>query len=269
MIHKIIVIDQRTTIGQPLYDDGTIVLETELLTGFISALSAFAQCLGEEAIEFQGADLGNSRFSLISRDHLTYAIFQDIFDNDPFSRIMLKEIIDIYHDELVQINLASEYLQESMINEIASLLETKSFPVSILKDFNREIETILSESSLQFDLLFLGSITKGIITVWRRPINPRIMQLFLDIVSKIPLDMNWLAQGKTNSFTPAIEPQLSELETWIIKRISVTQFFIAGRATTKEIVLKDDLTEICSVTIEKIIEVIEKALEQEWSKRGI
>ena len=56
MIHKIIVIDSRTTVGQVLYDNGVVALETDLLTGFISALSAFAKCLGEKYIEFKGAD---------------------------------------------------------------------------------------------------------------------------------------------------------------------------------------------------------------------
>lgn len=269
MIHKILVIDQRTTIGQPLYDDGTVILETDLLTGFISALSAFAQCLGEEAIEFKGADLGNNRFSLITRDHLTYAVLQDLFDNEPFSRIMLKEIIDLYHNELVQINLASESIQKTILTDIASFIESETFPKTILKSLNKTIENILTESRLQFDLLFLGSITNGIIQIWRRPINPHMMKLFLDIISKIPLEMNWLAEGKIKSFTPQVTTQIPEFETWIIKRISVTEFFIAGRATTKKIGSKDALTEICSVTIERIVKTIEKALEQEWSKKNI
>ena len=132
MIHKIIVIDQRTTVGQILFDDGLVLLETDLLTGFISALSAFAQCLGEQSGEFKGADLGDNRFSLISRDHLTYAVFQDLFDNEPFARLTLKEIIDIYHDELMETNLSMESIRSSITKEITTLIETEYFPVSIL-----------------------------------------------------------------------------------------------------------------------------------------
>ena len=265
MIHKIIVIDQRTTVGQILYDDGVVILETDLLTGFISALSAFAQCLVEESVEFKGADLGDNRFSLISRDNLTYAVFQDLFDNEPYARLALKEIIDIYHDELMGINLSMKSIRSSITNEITNLIETEFFPLSILNNINTEINETIEKSSINFDLMFLSSITNGIIQVWRRPINPAIMKQFLDIISKIPLEMSWLAEGKTqqngDSNSNSSNP---ELEAWMIKRVSQTNFFIAGRATAKTDEMKDGCSQKISEVFEKIATLIEKSLEKEW-----
>jgi len=267
MIHKIIVIDQRTTVGQILYDDGMVPLETDLLTGFISALSAFAKCLGEESIEFKGADLGDNRFSLITRDHLTYAVFQDLFDNEPFARMALKEIIDIYHDELLSLNLSIEPVRKTITKEIKNLIETEYFPMSILKTIKIEIEEIIENSSLNFDLMFLSSINHGIIQVWRRPINPSIMKQFLDIISKIPLEMSWMAEGKTSNYNLLdLNDDLStDFEAWMIKRISSTSYFIAGRAiTNNEEEQKESLSSKLSLIFERIAKIIEKALEKEW-----
>ncbi|MBN1330804.1 MAG: hypothetical protein JXA54_15130 [Candidatus Heimdallarchaeota archaeon] len=265
MIHKLIVIDQRTTVGQILYDDGIVALETDLLTGFISALSAFAKCLGEESIEFKGADLGEHRFSLITRDHLTYAVFQDLFDNEPFARMALKEIIDIYHDELMLLNLSIDTIRKSITKEIINLIETEYFPLGILKFISKEIEFIISESSINFDLLFLSSINHGIIQVWRRPINPIIMQQFLDTISKIPLEMNWLAEGKTSNFgLEDIKEDESELEAWMIKRISTTNYFLAGRAFAKGSNDKEVFSSKISVVFESMSNIIERELEIIW-----
>lgn len=265
MIHKIIVIDQRTTVGQVLYDDKIVALETDLLTGFISALSAFAKCLGEESIEFKGADLGHHRFSLITRDHLTYAIFQDLFDNEPFARIALKEVIDTYHDELLLLNLSLEPIRLSITKEIANLIEMEYFPVTILKKINIQIESLIVTSGINFDLLFLSSITNGIIQVWRKPINPIIMKQFLDIISKIPLEMNWLAEGKTSSFgIIGLDGEEPEHEAWMIKRVSTTNFFIAGRALAKVNENQENFSSHLSEIFEQIAFKIEKALEQEW-----
>lgn len=267
MIHKIIVIDSRTTVGQVLYDNDVVALETDLLTGFISALSAFAKCLGEKSIEFKGADLGDHRFSLITRDHLTYAIFQDLFDNEPFARLALKEMIDIYHDELSLLNLSIDTLRGSITEEITALIETEYFPVGILKKINSEIETLISDSDVNFDLMFLSSINNGIIQVWRRPINPSIMKQFLDIISKIPLEMSWLAEGKTNNYglfdLNGDEP---ELEAWMIRRVSTTNYFIAGRAIAKAEQTKEGFSTKISQIFEKVSELVEDALEKEWIK---
>ncbi len=265
MIHKIIVIDSRTTVGQVLFDNGVVVLETDLLTGFISALSAFAKCLGEESIEFKGADLGDHRFSLITRDHLTYAIFQDLFDNEPFARLALKEIIDIYHDELSLLNLSIDTLRGSITKEITTLIETEFFPIGILKNINDSIESIIENSDINFDLMFLSSINNGIIQVWRRPINPSIMKQFLDIISKIPLEMSWIAEGKTSSYGLFdVNGEEPELEAWMIKRVSTTSYFIAGRALAKSEETKEGFSTIISQVFEKISELIEGALEKEW-----
>lgn len=265
MIHKIIVIDKRTTVGQVLFDNGVVALETDLLTGFISALSAFASCLGEKSIEFKGADLGDHRFSLISRDHLAYAIFQDLFDNEPFARMALKEIIDIFHDELVTLNLSIDTIRKSISNEITALIETEFFPISILNDINKEIEEIIDSSEFSFDLMFLSSITNGIIQIWRRPINPTIMKQFLDIISKIPLEMSWFAEGKTSNYGFSdLNEDSSELEAWMIKRISTTNYFIAGRAIAKGNQAQNGFSTQLSTIFNKISSLIEKSLEQKW-----
>jgi len=265
MIHKIIVIDSRTTVGQVLYDNGAVTLETDLLTGFISALSAFAKCLGEKSIEFKGADLGDHRFSLITRDHLTYAIFQDLFDNEPFARLALKEIIDIYHDELSLLNLSIDSLRGSITKEITTLIETEYFPVGILKKINKKIESFIDDSDINFDLMFLSSINNGIIQVWRRPINPSIMKQFLDIISKIPLEMSWLAEGKTSNYGLLdLNGEEPELEAWMIRRVSTTSYFIAGRALTQNEESKEGFSTKISQVFEKVSELIEGALEQEW-----
>lgn len=267
MIHKIIVIDQETTVGQVLYDDGLVPLETDLLTGFISALSAFAKCLGEESIEFKGADLGDNRFSLITRDHLTYAVFQDLFDNEPFARLALKEIIDIYHEELKLLNLSMEPLRESMNEEITKLIETEYFPVGILKSIDEEIEQIINSSKINFDLIFLASITNGIIQVWRRPINPSIMKQFLDIISKIPLEMNWLAEGKTtNREALEFNDTSNETEAWMIKRVSETNYFLAGRAVGPPAETEEKCPSEIAKVFEEITSLITNALEEEWMK---
>lgn len=265
MIHKIIVIDQRTTVGQIIFDDGLVLLETDLLTGFISALSAFAQCLGEQTVEFKGADLGENRFSLISRDHLTYAVFQDLFDNEPFARLTLKEIIDIYHDELMETNLSMESIRSSITKEITTLIETEYFPISILKNINNDIEAIIENSPISFDLMFLSSITNGIIQVWRRPINPSIMKQFLDVISKIPLEMSWVAEGKNSqNGSTELNEENTELEAWMIKRVSQTNFFIAGRATAKKDEMKDGCSQKITSIFESVSNLIEKSLEKEW-----
>lgn len=268
MIHKIVVIDQRTTVGQVLYDDGIVILETDLLTGFISALTAFAKCIGEKSIEFKGADLGDNRFSLITRDHLTYAIFQDLFDNEPFARLTLKEIIDIYHDELGKLNLSMDTVKSSIKREIKNLIETEYFPISALKGINNKIEEIISNALINFDLMFLSSITNGIIQVWRRPINPTIMKQFLDIISKIPLEMNWLAEGKTSShgYIDELNDDETEMEVWMIKRVSETNFFIAGRAIGANTVMQDDCSSKITTIFEEIASLIEEALQVEWIK---
>ncbi len=269
MIHKIIVIDKRTTVGQVLFDNGIVALETDLLTGFISALSAFASCLGEKSIEFKGADLGDHRFSLISRDHLAYAIFQDLFDNEPFARMALKEIIDIYHDELAILNLSLETIRKSITTEITALIETEYFPIGILKNINNEIEDIIESSEYNFDLLFLSSITNGIIQIWRRPINPIIMRQFLDIISKIPLEMSWLAEGKTSNygFVDLNDDEI-ELEAWMIKRVSITNYFIAGRAIAKGNQTQKGFSTEISTVFDKISSLIEKSLEKEWIQKA-
>jgi len=265
VIHKIIVIDQRTTVGQVLYDDKVVALETDLLTGFISALSAFAKCLGEESIEFKGADLGHHRFSLITRDHLTYAVFQDLFDNEPFARVALKEVIDTYHDELLLLNLSLEPIRETITKEITNLIEMEYFPAAILKKINMQIESLIVTSGINFDLLFLSSISNGIVQVWRKPINPIIMKQFLDIISKIPLEMNWLAEGKTSNYSIiGLDGEEPEYEAWIIKRISTTNFFVAGRAIAKYKENQENFSSYLSEIFEQISLKIEKALEQEW-----
>ena len=267
MIHKIIVIDQRTTVGQVLYDNDFVVLETDLLTGFISALSAFASCLGEKSVEFKGADLGDYRFSLITRDHLTYAIFQDLFDNEPFARMALKEIIDIYHDELLLLNLSMDKIRETISPEITNLIEMEYFPTGTLKAINAHIDDIIENAPISFDLMFLSSINHGIIQVWRRPINPILMKQFLDIISKIPLEMSWLAEGKTSNLGMGdFSNGQQESEAWMIKRVSTTNYFIAGRATSKDVSSSEWCSSKISLVFEDIAEIIVKSLEVEWLK---
>ena len=113
--------------------------------------------------------------------------------------------------------------------------------------------------------MFLSSITNGIIQVWRRPINPSIMKQFLDVISKIPLEMSWIAEGKTplNGYSGEDEDN-ANLEAWMIKRVSQTNFFIAGRAIAKTDEMKDGCSQKITSIFEKISDLVENSLEKEW-----
>jgi hypothetical protein len=103
------------------------------------------------------------------------------------------------------------------------------------------------------------------VQVWRRPINPIIMKQFLDIISKIPLEMNWIAEGKTSNYgIIGLDGEEPELEAWMIKRVSTTNFFIAGRALAKPNENQENFSSHMSEVFEQITIKIEKALEKEW-----
>ena len=113
--------------------------------------------------------------------------------------------------------------------------------------------------------MFLSSINHGIIQVWRRPINPSLMKQFLDIISKIPLEMSWLAEGKTSNLGMGdFSNGQQETEAWMIKRVSTTNYFIAGRATSKDIRSEDWCSSNISLVFEEVSDIIEKSLEKEW-----
>ena len=77
--------------------------------------------------------------------------------------------------------------------------------------------------------------------------------------------MSWLAEGKTqNNGLADLRGEDQELEAWMIKRVSQTNFFIAGRAIDKNEYMKDGCSQKISAVFESISNLIEESLEKEW-----
>ncbi|MDH5403104.1 MAG: hypothetical protein OEY49_11480 [Candidatus Heimdallarchaeota archaeon] len=229
MIHLLLILDKKKQIGQTLFDNGIIKLQTDLLIGLVHALILLGEEMGQSKGALREAELGKYQIGILTQENLLYVVVQDTYDSEPFTRKIIQTIIDKFHPLLLEANLNYKIKNiEEISDEIANILITMKFPIELLDVIDATIEEFIKITNNIFDVLFLADLDDGIVKVWKRDNDDKLVKLLLEILSEIPFERQWI--GSTRLLVPKIINQKEVThEAWIIYRIGLTDFCILGR----------------------------------------
>ncbi len=230
MIHQLLVIDRRKSIGLTLFDDGQLILQSDLLIGLVQALMVLGEEMGPVKGSLREAELGQYQISILSKDHLAYVAIQDTYDSEPFTRNLMEGVVDEYHTTLSKSNLHVQLKKEQLIKKgVVKLLTTMQFPVDKLEETRELIIDFVANHSVYVDALLLADLDDGIIDIILQPESERIIRLLMEILSEIPFERHWV--GQTRLHKPLDNGQdVYDYELWMIYRVKDTDFCLLGRA---------------------------------------
>jgi hypothetical protein len=230
LIHLLLLLDRKKSVGLTLYDNGNISLHADLLIGLVQALMLLGEELGESKGPLREAELGKYQIAILSHDHLAYVAVQDTYDSEPFTRRILESVIEKYHDNFVVSNLNFKLTNEFQVkNDVAELLRTMKFPMDMIPELNPLVNEFLIATNDICDTFMLADLDDGIVTTWKKPEREGIIKILMEILSEIPFEKSWI--GETKLIDPIqIRDKTRSHEAWFISRIGLTDFCLMGRA---------------------------------------
>ncbi len=229
MIHLLLLIDRKKSVGLELFKDNTITFDSELLIPLIQSILLISQSFGNSKPkgELRELEIGDYQIGSYELDNLAYVIIQDTYDNEPFTKQILTSIINEFHDKFLSMDFSREIQGLGSIKErIVELTTTMKFPTQVLQSFQYRIKELLTRVQ-GVETIFLADLDDGVKHIWLRREN-NIITVLMEILSEIPFERSWL--GEVRLFKPIEFNGISYThEAWIIVRIGLTDFCILAR----------------------------------------
>ncbi|RMG35130.1 MAG: hypothetical protein D6732_09870 [Methanobacteriota archaeon] len=230
MIHYLFVVDTSKSVGFEAYNDQKYSLPSELLISLIQSILLLGKQMdaGDPKGELREVEIGNIQISSIEKDHLAYIVIQDTYDNEPFTKKTLSNVIDRFHDDFLQSDFYRGIPNEEKIREeIKNLITTMAFPKSALPEIEKVFEREFKQMP-NVDTLLIADLDDGIVNIWREG-KGQIIQLLMEILSEIPFERSWI--GESRLIAPKqFGTKNFQYEGWVIHRIGLSDFCILGRA---------------------------------------
>ncbi len=229
MIHKLLVINMKTTTGVQIYDDEFIDMDEILLISFMAALTKFSATMGDSKGALREAEIGQFQLSIIDKEELVYGVIHDTYDNEDFLGSIIHRVIDKYHSLFMSWDYNRIIEGDDIPADIPDLIKTKKFPLDIIPTIKTKIDSFLDATPASIDCFFLADLDDGIIDFFVEPAKPVIVRLLMELLSEVPFDKHWLGESiiKTNEGNSF---DSGTYEGWIIFRINDTEFCLLLRA---------------------------------------
>ena len=230
MIHLLLLLDRKKSIGIPLFDNGRVKIHADLLISLVQALMLLGDELGESKGPLREAELGIYQISILSKDDLAYVALQDTYDSEPFTRRIMEDVISAHHEFFDSLNLNySSYVPPEIADSIANLLNTMKFPKELLPEIAYLINDFMIATHEVTDTFLLADLDDGIVKSYRDTGTDGIIKLLMELLSEIPFERQWIGESKLRE-PVMIGGSYKTYETWFLHRIGLTDFCFLGRA---------------------------------------
>lgn len=255
MIHKLIIFNTDNLNGFLVFDRSDVNVNVDLLVRLVSAMTVLSANLGDPKGELGEVELGDYQIGMLPVDNFAYVILTDAMDNEPFTRKILDNIIEMFHDQLVEVSNTHE-ISKKLQSEIASFLETMKFPDVLIPQVRDLVETFQFDTLGACDVLFLADLDDGIVTNFTDSLDKNISTLLMEILSEIPFEKSWIAEMKSKE---KVDPDDRSHEFWVISRVGMTDFTVLARGFYQPFIDKNNVIE----KIECLCEDIHQLLMQD------
>lgn len=237
MIHKLIIFNTETLNGFLIFDRSDVDLNVDLIVRLVAAMSIMSENLGDSKGAISEVEIGEYQIGMVTVDNFAYVVLNDTFDNEPFTRKILNNIVEMFHEQLIEVSKYHE-IDKKLQNEIATFLETMKFPDVLLPQVNQLVETFQFDTLGACDVLFLADLDDGLVTTFADSEDGKIKNLLMEILSEIPFEKSWIAEMKSKQEEG--EEQRSH-EFWVINRIAMTDFTILARGFYQPLIDKTNI----------------------------
>lgn len=231
MIHKLVFFNNLTMDYFVLFDDQELDINYDLLIRLVKAMNILTESLGTEVVYSKGAlqeiEMGAYQIGIKSIDEFVYTIFQDMYDNEPFSSKILTQIIE----KTYPIARVAKNLNDSvplLTSEISNIISTMKFPKSLLPKVQALVDKFHISTFQVVDTLFLADLDDGLVQIFSKKSGSNVISILMEIFSEIPFEKSWVAESnyfKNNGFTK----DQNKSEIWFIYKLGLTDFTILGR----------------------------------------
>ncbi|OLS28845.1 MAG: hypothetical protein HeimC2_04460 [Candidatus Heimdallarchaeota archaeon LC_2] len=237
MIHKLIIFNTKTLDGIQIFDRSDVHLNVDLIVRLVAAMGIMSENLGDSKGEISEIELGTYQIGIFTVDTLAYVVLQDKFDNEPFTSKILNNIVDLFHEQLIEVSNNLE-IDRKLKSEIATYLETMKFPDVLISEVNKLAETFQFDTLGACDVLFLADLDDGIVTTFANADDQKISNLLMEILSEIPFEKSWIAEMKSKQ---EMNEEKRSHEFWVISRIGMTDFTILARGFYQPFIDKNNI----------------------------
>ncbi len=255
MIHKLIIFNTDDLNGFLVFDRSDVNVNVDLLVRLVTAMSVLSANLGDPKGELGEVELGDYQIGMLPVDNFAYVILTDAMDNEPFTRKILDNIVEMFHDQLVEVSNTHE-ISKKLQNEIATFLETMKFPDVLIPQVRDLVETFQFDTLGACDVLFLADLDDGIVSNFTDSLDKNISTLLMEILSEIPFEKSWIAEMKSKEKESQDE---RSHEFWVISRVGMTDFTVLTRGFYQPFIDKNNVIE----KIECLCEDIHQLLMQD------
>lgn len=229
MIYLLLVLDKRKSIGIELFNSHQFSFDPDLLISLVQTILIMADEIDSHPPkgEIREIEIGAYQIGVIERGHLAYIFIQDTYDNEQFTSLIVKSVIDEFHQMLSEANLNYGLSNISEVRKrVNELLETMIFPEELIEHVDHIIENVLMKVPT-IDTIYMSDLDNGIIKKWAVG-SDSIIQLLNSILSEIPFERSWI--GETKLYYPKrVNDVEKSHEAWIIQRVGMTDFCILVR----------------------------------------
>lgn len=252
MIHKLIIFNTKTLNGFLIFDRSDVNLDVELIVRLVAAMSIMSENLGDPKGELSEVEIGEYQIGMLTVDTLAYVILQDKFDNEPFTRRILNNIVEVFHEQLIEVSKYHE-IDRKLQSEIATYLETMKFPEVLIPVVNKLADAFQFDTLGACDVLFLADLDDGIVTTFANAKDQHISTLLMEILSEIPFEKSWIAEMKSKQ---AEGEEERSHEFWVISRIGMTDFTVLARGFYQPSIDKNNIIEKLECLCEDIHQLL-------------
>jgi hypothetical protein len=252
MIHKLIIFNIKSLNGFLVFDRSDVEVNVDLLVRLVSAMTVLSSNLGDPKGELSEVEMGEYQIGMLTVDNFAYVVLQDKFDNEPFTSKILRNIIETFHDQLIEVSNTHE-ISKKLQNEIATFLETMKFPEVLIPQVNKLVETFQFDTLGACDVLFLADLDDGVVTHFTDSSEKDISVLLMEILSEIPFEKSWIAEMKSKQ-DPSDETRSHEF--WVISRIGMTDFTILARGYYHQFIDNNNVIEKLECLCEDIHQLL-------------
>ncbi len=255
MIHLLLVLDMKKSVGVELYKDHTITVSTELLISLVQTVLLMGKELhaGKPKGELREVEIGEIQIATLEKDSLVYIIIQDTYDNEPFTKRILESVLEEFHHSFLKENFTHGLSNEFQVKEkIKSLITTMLFPTHLLEETGNIVYQMLNKVPAM-DTVFMADLDDGIIQKWAEG-KGNIIQLLMEILSEIPFERSWIGESKL-LYPMQIDGVEYSHEAWLIHRVGLTDFCLLARVYYN-ISERDGILELFEMTTNEIHNLI-------------
>ncbi len=229
MIYLLLLLDRTKSIGIELHNQKVFNFDSDLLISLVQTILILAEEVGDEKPkgDFREIEIGRHQIGVVQRDNLAYIFVQDTYDNEPFTKGVIDEVIKEFHPQFLSENLNYGISNIDYVRKrVSQLLTTMTFPPDLLHAADNVMNDVLAKIP-SIDTLFLADLDDGIVRLWASG-GENIVNLLLGILSEIPFERSWM--GETKLYKKKVIKGIAKShEAWVIQRIGFTDFCILAR----------------------------------------